>query len=88
MIKEEVVINNNLGIHLRPASELINSVKQGNSTVSFIHNGQTSQVVSLLSILKLGIEKGSPITLIVDGPDEEMVFAKIKTCIGACSHLK
>lgn len=81
MIIQDVRISNNYGIHLRPASELIESVKCGNSRVSLIYNGNTAPVISVISILKLGIKKGSLVTLVVEGPDEEVIFERLRSCI-------
>jgi phosphotransferase system HPr (HPr) family protein len=81
MILQEVQINNNGGLHLRPASELVEHVKLGNSSVTLIYNGQTASAESLLSVLKLGIKRGSMVTLVVNGPDEEMMLEKVKLCL-------
>jgi phosphotransferase system HPr (HPr) family protein len=81
MIFQEIQINNNDGFHLRTASELVERVKHGSSSVNLIYNEQTASAESLLSVLKLGIKRGSMVTLVVDGPDEEIMLEKVKLCL-------
>jgi phosphotransferase system HPr (HPr) family protein len=60
---------------------LVERVKHGSSSVNLIYNEQTASAESLLSVLKLGIKRGSMVTLVVDGPDEEIMLEKVKLCL-------
>ena len=53
MYTQEITVNNEVGLHARPATFFIQNAK------------------SLLGVLSLGIVKGTKITLIADGSDEE-----------------
>ena len=62
MYTQEVTINNEVGLHARPATYFIRKAKKDERRVN---------AKSLLGVLSLGIVKGTTITLIADGSDEK-----------------
>ncbi|MBS4206865.1 HPr family phosphocarrier protein [Bacillus sp. FJAT-50079] len=81
MIIQDIWVNSEYGIHLRSASELVEIVKHGSSKVCLIYKGKKTCITNIISVLKLGVTKGSIVTLIVDGVDAEIIMNKIKKCI-------
>ena len=68
MYTQEVTINNEVGLHARPATYFI---RKANEFKSGIWDERRVNAKSLLGVLSLGIVKGTTITLIADGSDEK-----------------
>ena len=70
MISKEVVINNQVGLHARPATFFIQKANEFKSSIWVEKEERRVNAKSLLGVLSLGIAKGMTITLIADGMDE------------------
>ena len=77
MVEKDFIIKNEAGLHARPAARLIKAAGGFVSDVSIIRGSKTGNAKSLLSVLALGIFKGTQITVRVDGPDEITALYKI-----------
>ena len=71
MITKEVVINNQVGLHARPATFFIQKANEFKSSIWVEKEERRVNAKSLLGVLSLGIVKGTPVTIIADGADEE-----------------
>src|SRR5512138_915274 len=83
MKQVELVIQNQTGLHARPAKVLVNLAKQFKSTINLQYGTKKANAKSMVSVLTLGASKGSNITLTVDGADEEQALADIEAAIRA-----
>src|SRR5512141_2444762 len=79
----ELVIQNQTGLHARPAKVLVNLAKQFKSTISVQLGAKKANAKSMVSVLTLGAAKGSNITLTVDGVDEDQALADVEAAIRA-----
>ena len=72
MYSQEAVVNNQVGLHARPATFFIQKANEFKSSI-WVEKDDDRRVnaKSLLGVLSLGIVKGTTINLIADGPDEE-----------------
>jgi phosphocarrier protein len=70
MISRTVTVNNNYGLHARPATFFIQKANSYKSSIWVDKDERRVNAKSLLGVLSLGIEKGMDITLIADGEDE------------------
>jgi len=70
MISKNVTIQNNVGLHARPATFFIQKANSYKSSIWVEKEDRRVNAKSLLGVLSLGIIKGMTITLIADGPDE------------------
>lgn len=71
MIEKSLVIQNQLGLHARPAALFVKRASQYLSRVSISKDGIEVDGKSILGILMIACEKGSEITLKVEGEDEK-----------------
>ena len=71
MISRDVTITNNVGLHARPATFFIQKANSYRSSIWVEREDRRVNAKSLLGVLSLGIVKGTTITLIADGADEE-----------------
>lgn len=71
MIKKDVTITNNIGLHARPATFFIQKANSYESSIWVEKEERKVNAKSLLGVLSLGIANGMTISLIADGNDEE-----------------
>ena len=81
MVTKEVVINNQVGLHARPATFFIQKANEFKSSIWVEKEDRRVNAKSLLGVLSLGIVKGTAITLIADGPDEEEAISTLAELI-------
>ena len=70
MITKEAVINNQVGLHARPATFFIQKANEFKSSIWIEKDERRVNAKSLLGVLSLGIIKGTAVTLVADGADE------------------
>jgi len=71
MISRNVTIQNNVGLHARPATFFIQKANTFQSSIWVEKEDRRVNAKSLLGVLSLGITKGMTVTLIADGSDEK-----------------
>jgi phosphocarrier protein len=70
MVSRSVTIQNNVGLHARPATFFIQKANSYKSSIWVEKEDCRVNAKSLLGVLSLGIAKGMTITIIADGNDE------------------
>ena len=70
MVKENVTITNNIGLHARPATFFIQKANSYRSSIWIEKDDRKVNAKSLLGVLSMGIAKGMTVTLIAEGADE------------------
>lgn len=71
MYMKEAVVNNQVGLHARPATFFIQKANEYKSSIWVEKDERRVNAKSLLGVLSLGIVKGTAINLIADGSDEK-----------------
>ena len=71
MFVKEVVVQNQVGLHARPATFFIQKANEYKSSIWVEREDRRVNAKSLLGVLSLGIVGGTVIKIITDGPDEE-----------------
>ena len=71
MYTQEITVNNEVGLHARPATFFIQKANEFKSSIWVEKEERRVNAKSLLGVLSLGIVKGTAINLIADGPDEK-----------------
>ena len=77
MIKEKVILQNETGLHARPAGELAKLAATFKCDINLNVNGKTVSAKSILGIMSLGIKANSEIEIECDGEDENTAMAEI-----------
>jgi len=77
----EITINNETGLHARPAKTLVNLTKQFKSEIFIWHGEKKANAKSLISVLTLGASRGSQLRIQVNGEDEENAATQIESAI-------
>ncbi len=71
MFVKDVVVQNKVGLHARPATFFIQKANEFKSSIWVEKEERRINAKSLLGVLSLGIIGGAQIRIIADGPDEE-----------------
>lgn len=71
MFIKDVVVQNKVGLHARPATFFIQKANEFKSSIWVEKESRRVNAKSLLGVLSLGIIGGTDIKIIADGPDEE-----------------
>ena len=71
MYTKEATVNNQVGLHARPATFFIQKANEFKSSIWVEKEERRVNAKSLLGVLSLGIGQGTVIQLIADGPDAE-----------------
>jgi len=71
MLSKDVIVQNQVGLHARPATFFIQKANNFKSSIWVSKDERKVNAKSLLGVLSLGIIKGTTITIIADGEDEE-----------------
>lgn len=77
MIKEKIILQNETGLHARPAGELVKLVSTFKCDVNLTANDRTVNAKSILAIMSLGIKVRTEIEIECNGEDEEEAMNKI-----------
>ena len=79
MYVKDVVVQNQVGLHARPATFFIQKANEFKSSIWVEKEERRVNAKSLLGVLSLGILGGTSIKIIADGTDEtEAVEALVK----------
>ncbi|QZY55811.1 HPr family phosphocarrier protein [Crassaminicella profunda] len=70
-MEKRVVIKNESGIHARPAGMLVKKSNEFKSNIEISFKERTVNVKSIMGIMSLGLSKGSEISIIANGEDEQ-----------------
>ena len=81
MFLKEVVVNNQVGLHARPATFFIQKANEFKSGIWVEKDERRVNAKSLLGVLSLGITKGTTITLLADGSDEKEAIAALSELV-------
>mgnify|MGYP005770615557 FL=1 len=83
MYMKEVVVQNQVGLHARPATFFIQKANEFKSSIWVESEDKRVNAKSLLGVLSLGITKGLNITIIAEGPDEEDAVSSLVELISS-----
>lgn len=73
----EVTVLSPVGLHARPAANLVQTAKAFQSEIFVEKSGRKVSAKSLLSVLSLGVKSGERVAIHADGADETEALAAI-----------
>ena len=71
MISIQITVENQVGLHARPATLFVQTAQKHKATITVSYNGKIVNAKSLLGLLSLGVVKDAVITVAANGSDEE-----------------
>ena len=76
-----LTVNHSSGLHARPAALLVKTARQFSSDITVSNNGKEANAKSILTILTLGVNQGSEISICADGEDADEALAALEDLI-------
>ncbi len=84
--RRQAQITNELGLHLRVASRLVQLAQQFQSEVRVLWNGREANAKSILDLTTLGAEFGALIEFEANGSDSEEAVAALSELVESHIH--
>ncbi|MGY4795264.1 HPr family phosphocarrier protein [Lysinibacillus sp. FSL K6-0057] len=81
MKTQQFTVVDPLGIHARPASQLVAKATPFTSSIEIRTEEKAANLKSILGVMGLALKQGSQFTLAVEGEDEEQALAALTTLI-------
>ena len=73
----DVVVRNASGLHARPAARFVEEARRFESELRVEKDGRTADCKSVISLLKLGVDRGAPVRIEASGPDEDAALERL-----------
>ncbi len=83
MYSKEVEVQNQVGLHARPATFFIQKANEFKSSIWVEKDERKVNAKSLLGVLSLGITKGTTVNILADGADEEEAVVTLVNLIAS-----
>ena len=77
LVRKMITIDNESGLHLRPAGKLVTEANRCKSHVMMIHGEYKMNCKSLMSLLAFPVCPGDEVIIECEGEDEELALEKI-----------
>lgn len=71
------VIKDDIGIHARPAGQLVNLAKSYQSDMKITKDDKSVNLKSVLKVLGLAVKKDNEVIIEIEGEDELLAIAEI-----------
>jgi len=82
-LERTFTIVNSLGLHARPAAQLVQAANRHRSEVNLVKDGTHVNAKSIMGVLTLAAGKGTLLTVTCEGDDAESAMTVIATMIEA-----
>jgi phosphocarrier protein len=81
VIEREATIVNALGLHARPAAELVKLATQFDADVEILKDAVAVNAKSIMGVMMLAAEAGSTVTFRANGNDAEAAVTALTTLV-------
>ncbi|MDP9279274.1 MAG: HPr family phosphocarrier protein [Gemmatimonadota bacterium] len=81
MPEREAKIVNKLGIHARPAAEIVKTAGKFKSSITIVRDDLEVNAKSIMGVMMLAAEFGSTIVVRATGDDADAALDALATCI-------
>jgi phosphotransferase system HPr (HPr) family protein len=76
-VSKQVIIKTPLGLHARPAMEVVQILQKSSSRAKITHEERTIDAHSIISLLSLAAPCGAVITITIEGADATATLKKL-----------
>ncbi|MCL2491904.1 MAG: HPr family phosphocarrier protein [Coriobacteriia bacterium] len=71
MITRDIIVQNELGLHIRIAGTIVKEMKKFESSIMVMQDGTAHNFKNVTGVVSTNGKKGDVLTFEFDGPDEE-----------------
>lgn len=79
MKKFEYTVQDEIGIHARPAGMLVKEAKKYESKIIIRKGGKEAAASKLMAVMGLAVKCGETVEVEISGPDEDTAFEDMET---------
>jgi len=79
MVSFPYVLTDPMGLHARPAGQLVKEAKQYSSKITLTFGASTADAARMMAVMRLGTKGGDTVTVTVEGEDEALAAEAIRT---------
>jgi phosphotransferase system HPr (HPr) family protein len=77
-VSREVTVQNEMGMHARPAAEFARKANSFRSEIKMMRNGESYSATSVMDLMRANLERGAKLTLEAHGVDAEEAVAALE----------
>ena len=81
MVERSVEIVNKLGIHARPAAEIVKTAAKFKSNITIVRDDMEVNGKSIMGVMMLAAECGSSILIKAEGPDDQAAIDELASIV-------
>ncbi|WP_125151998.1 HPr family phosphocarrier protein [Clostridium rectalis] len=81
MLERKLIIQNETGIHARPAGKIVKEACKYRSTITFKKGEASFNAKSIINLMSMAAAKGDEVVLIANGEDEEVAIKNMSQLI-------
>lgn len=81
MPEVKIVVNHKVGLHARPAAVFVKAANKFASDIQVTKEDRTINAKSILSVLTLGVNQGTEITIHAEGEDADAALQELVALI-------
>jgi phosphocarrier protein len=82
VIERSVTVTNSLGLHARPAAQLVRLASSFQSHIELVKDEMAVNAKSIMGVMMLAAECGSTLQLRAEGDDAEAALAALAELVG------
>ncbi len=81
VVERVVTVINELGLHARPSAEFVKLASKFSCDVSLARDGNAVNGKSIMGVMTLAAERGTPLTLRAEGEDAEEAVRSLEELV-------
>ena len=82
MLKTKIRVSDPLGMHARPAAEIVDACRSIDSKVTLFKGLQAANGKSILELILLNASFGAEVEIVAEGKDEELALRRLVSILG------
>ena len=77
-IRDRYVVQDELGLHARPAGLLVKEAAKFKSAITLDSGAKKADAKRIMAVMSMGVKKGVEVTVSIEGEDEDAAYETIK----------
>jgi len=74
-----LTVRQKVGLHARPAAMFVQQAMKHKCRITIESSGRKADAKSILQVLALGVKCGQDVTIIAEGPEEDVALERLVT---------
>jgi len=85
MVERNVIVRLETGLHARPAARFVQEANQYQSDIYIVKGNKKVNAKSIMGVMSLAVARGTEITIIAEGKDEQKAVEKLVEIVSQTS---